>query len=80
MTSLQNKKQITDIIIHVDENINMKEERLLLGEMKKIDGVMTPGFNTAHLMVVTYNPDRVNSFDLLCAVRSEGYHAQLVGI
>ena len=80
MESSKNINQISDIIIHVDENINMREEHNILGELKKLDGVMTPEFSKPHLIVAYYNPDKVNSFELLSAVRSEGYHAQLVGI
>ncbi|MCF6199131.1 MAG: hypothetical protein L3J67_06995 [Hyphomicrobiaceae bacterium] len=80
MAKFNNNIQITDIIIHVDESINNLEEEVLLGELRKVDGVMTPGFNRPHLMLVTYNPEKVNSYELLSTVRSEGYHAQLIGI
>lgn len=79
MASFQNNTQITDVIIHVDESISNFEEEELLGELRKLDGVMSPGFNRPHLMLVTYNPEKVNSYDLLSTVRSEGYHAQLIG-
>ena len=80
MASFSNNTQITDIIIHVDESINNLEEEVLLGELRKVEGVMTPGFNRPHLMLVTYDPEKVNSYELLSTVRSEGYHAQLIGI
>ena len=72
MASFQNNTQITDVIIHVDESISNFEEEELLGELRKLDGVMSPGFNRPHLMLVTYNPEKVNSYDLLSTVRSEG--------
>ena len=80
MASFQNTNQISDIIIHIDENIDVREEQNILGELKKLDGVMAPEFGKPHLIVAFYNPDKVNSFDLLSTVRSVGYHAQLVGI
>jgi len=80
MASFHKNAPTADIIIHVDENINTKEEDVILGELRKLDGVMSPDFNTPHLIVVKYNPERVNSFELLTTVRSEGYHAQLLGI
>ena len=80
MASFRNNTQITDLIIHVDESIDHREEQLLLGEVRKMEGVMTPEFNRPHLMMVTYNPEKVNSYELLTTVRSEGYHAQLIGI
>ena len=80
MASFQNKNQISDIIIHVNENIDLREEYNILGELKKLDGVMAPEFSRPHLIVAYYNPDKVNSFEMLNSVRSGGYHAQLVGI
>ena len=80
MASFRNNTQITDVIIHVNESINNFEEENLLGELRKLDGVMSPEFNRPHLMLVTYDPEMVNSYDLLSTVRSEGYHAQLIGI
>jgi len=80
MTRFHKNTQIADVIIHVDESIDNKEEQSLLGEVRKMEGVMTPEFNRPHLMMVTYNPEKVNSYELLSAVRSEGYHAQLIGI
>ena len=80
MASFQNKHQISDVIIHIDENIDVRAEYNILGELKKLDGVMAPEFGRPHLIVAYYNPVEVNAFDLLSTVRSEGYHAQLVGI
>ena len=75
-----NTKHITDVIIHVNEDINMREEHNLLGKLKELDSVMVPESNIPHLIVAYYDPDKVSSYDLLTKVRSQGYHAQLVGI
>ena len=80
MATPPNNNQISDIIIHIDENIDVREGNTILGQLKKLDGVMAPEFGKPHLIVAYYNPNKVHAFDLLSTVRSEGYHAQLVGI
>jgi hypothetical protein len=49
--------------------------------MRSIDGVISPGFSprTPHLMIVTYNPDRIPTGMLLQEVQRRGYHAQHCG-
>ena len=80
MAQFDRNNKITDIMIHIDEAINMKEERDILGKLTKLDSVRSFGFNTPHLIIVNYNPEKANSFELLNIVRSEGYHAQLIGL
>jgi hypothetical protein len=33
-----------------------------------------------HLILVTYNPDKVKAHDILVKVETEGVHAELVGL
>jgi hypothetical protein len=73
---------ICDVMIHINESLS-KEARLSLeNTMRKIEGVVSPGFNPdkEHLLVIAYNPDRTNSAVLLEKAREAGYTAQLVGM
>ena len=80
MAHTDRNTQITDIMIHIDETINQNEEKTILGRLEKIESVKSHGFNTPHLIIINYNPKKANSFELLSAVRSQGYHAQLIGL
>jgi hypothetical protein len=73
---------ICGVMIHINESLS-KEARLSLeNTMRKIEGVVSPGFNPdkEHLLVIAYNPDRTNSAVLLEKAREAGYTAQLVGM
>lgn len=72
---------ITDVVLHVDETLDAQGRHALEDEMRGIDGVISPGFSprTPHLMIVTYNPDRIPTGMLLQEVQRRGYHAQHCG-
>ena len=72
--------QAMDIVIHVNENLDPGEQEALESELRKIEGVVAPRFNQKHLLLVSYNSDRTSSSELLGAVSSKGYKAQLVGM
>lgn len=73
---------ISDIIIHINETLNMEQRNSLEESMRQIDGVVSPHFNPGkdHLLAVAYNTDKTGSSALLASVRKAGYTAQLVGI
>ncbi len=72
--------QATDIMIHVSNNLNTEQKNEVESRMREIDGVIAPRFNKDHLLLIYFNHDKTNSLFLLDAVKSAGYHAQLVGL
>ena len=58
MTNFDNNEQITDIMIHVNESIDASEKEHIIDELNKIEGVVPPKFNTPHLIVVNYDPQK----------------------
>ena len=74
--------KMTDITLHIDENINKAEREALRDAILIMDGVMTADCqdNTPHLMIIGYDPDLVNSMDFLSAMKVKGMHAELVGL
>jgi len=74
--------KISDIIIHIDENLSNEERLSLEKTLRKVDGVVSPGFNANkdHLLMVTYNTEKTNTATLLEKTRAAGYTAQLVGM
>lgn len=72
---------IIDVMIHINENTSEDNRCALIESMRKIDGVISPGFNTGkeHLLIVAFNPEKTSQAVLLEKTRSAGYTAQLVG-
>lgn len=73
---------ITDIMIHINESLNEEARSSLEDAVRKVDGVISPRFNTgkAHLLMVAFDPDKTKALDLLEKTRVAGYTAQLVSM
>ena len=73
---------ISDVMIHINESLNKEARSSLENAMRKVEGVVSPGFNPdkEHLLVIAYNPDKTNSAVLLEKAREAGYTDQLVGM
>jgi hypothetical protein len=73
---------ISDVMIHINESLDEEARTSLEDAMRKIEGVVSPGFNAgkAHLLVITYNTEKTNTAVLLEKTRAAGYTAQVVGM
>ncbi|MCG6936424.1 MAG: hypothetical protein LJE73_11070 [Proteobacteria bacterium] len=73
---------ISDVMIHINESLSEEAQSTLENVLRKIDGVVSPGFNKgkAHLLVIAYDTEKTNTAILLEKTRAEGYTAQLVGM
>jgi len=74
--------QLTDVLIHLNQDINEAEKENIIEQLRGIEGVIAPRFNNEreHLLLIAYNSDIVNSLTLLNEVTEKGYKAQLVGL
>ena len=74
--------QLSDILIHLDQNISESEKDNIIDQLRSVEGVIAPRFNNEkeHLLLVSYNSDTTNSLTLLNEVKDKGYKAQLVGL
>jgi len=72
----------SDLIIHVNETLEANERESLENELRKLNGVIAPRFNkeTPHLLLVSYNPRKIGSGQLLSRVKAHDYNAQLIGM
>jgi len=72
---------MSDIMLHIDENLNSKEQLMLETQMREQTGVVGLGYHGTqpHLMIVEYDLDATTSKNLLHAVNNFGLHAELVG-
>jgi len=73
---------LADILIHVNETLGVTEQASMEEELRKLKGVIAPRFNnqTPHLLLVAYDPQKIDSYNLLTRVKANGYNAQLVGM
>ena len=73
---------ISDIMIHIKETLNAEQRTALENEIRKVEGVVSPGFNAdkPHLLLITYNTEKSSTAVLLAKTRAAGYTAQLVGM
>jgi hypothetical protein len=73
---------VSDILIHINQDLNEQQRMALEESMREIDGVVAPRFNPGkdHLLLVAFNPAKTSTDALLAKVQSFGYNAQLVGV
>jgi multidrug efflux pump subunit AcrB len=74
--------QLADVTIHVDEELAVGARAEIERKLREIDGVVSVHNPDAkpHLVVVEYDPDKLKSATLLETVKSEGVHAELIGL
>lgn len=74
--------QLSDIVIHVKQDINNPEKDKIIKMLRAVEGVIAPRFNKekGNLLLVSYNSDNLSSLALLNKIRSNGYQASLVGL
>ena len=73
---------LSDVLIHIDENLSTARRAEVEDRLRNVDGVVSvhnPD-DKPHLTVVEYRPDKVDSQVLLHTARTDGIHAQLVGL
>ena len=73
--------KMTDIMLHIDEELDQKGQHALESLMREQQGVIGLGYhsNRPHLMIVEYNPEQTTDLNLLHSVTDQGLHAELVG-
>ena len=74
--------RLVDILIHINEQLEDKQRDSLENNLRRLDGVIAPRFNkeTPHLLFVSYDSHQTTSQKLLKQVKSNHYHAQLIGM
>ena len=73
---------LADLLIHVHEKLGVTEQEGLEDDLRQVEGVIAPRFNgdNPHMLLVSYNPEATNSYNLLRKVTTKGYGAQLVAL
>lgn len=74
--------KMVDVTVHIDENVSKEVRGQLEDKLLGMKGVMAATSHDAkpHLMVVEYDPERIQSKEILGAITSSGVHAELIGL
>ena len=72
----------TDILIHIDENLDDANIHEIERDISMIDGVYSACVheNARHLMLVDCDPENLVAQDLLGRVETRGLHTELIGL
>lgn len=74
--------KMADITLHIDENTTHDKREEFRDSLLNLSGVMTADSldKKPHFMVVGYDPNVINSRDLLADATRNGLHAELIGL
>ena len=74
--------KMSDVMLHIDENLGERERDCFESYMRSHPGVIGLGFHAEkpHLMIVEFNPERTSPAELLHSVTQQGLHAELIGL
>lgn len=74
--------KLTDVTIHIDENLNSDQRHSIEKTLRSMEGVVSVQNNdkTPHLAMIEYNPEVTSSHDILESVINQGVHAELIGL
>lgn len=72
----------SDILIHIGETLDDDHIHDLEKQLSYENGVYSACVNerARHLMLVDYDPESVHATDILQQVKSNGLHAELIGL
>jgi len=73
---------LTDITIHIDKETDATTRANVENGLRRLNGVVSVHMPTdkPHLVLVEYNPEEINSSDLLNMVQELAGHAELIGL
>jgi len=74
--------QLTDVLIHISEPLEINDYQVLETKLRNINGVIAPRFNQKkpNLLFIAYNAEETNSSKLLSHVKAKHLNASLIGM
>ncbi|QKT04466.1 ATP-binding protein [Ectothiorhodospiraceae bacterium 2226] len=74
--------RVVDVTLHVDEGLGPDRRLDITQTLRSREGVVDANFNDdkPHLMIVTYDADRMEAVELLDALKTRGVHGELIGL
>jgi len=74
--------RLVDVLIHIDQTLDHERLASMTSKIATIGGVTSAEGHDAkpHLVIVTYDADKVHATDILAAVKAQGVSAELIGL
>lgn len=71
----------SDLVMHVDDNLEADRRHDVEDAISRLQGVNEAHFNEKrpHLMLVSYDPVRISSFDILSQLSGQNLCAERIG-
>ncbi|MGE5027851.1 MAG: ATP-binding protein [Betaproteobacteria bacterium] len=73
---------LADITVHIDEALDFSRLGKIEEDLLGLDGVVSACHreDKPHLVVVAFNLEKLGAHDILTHVKSQGVHAELIGM
>ncbi len=73
---------LVDLTVHIDENLSPEQRITVEDSLRALDGVVSVhgSSKTPHLIIVQYNPEKMDSQKILKRITNQGAHAELIGL
>lgn len=73
---------LADVLVHVNENIDEAALSAIEQDMRNDVGVISVGHRVgqSHLLMVVYDSELTQAVSLLQPLRTQGLHAQVIGL
>lgn len=73
---------IADVMVHIDESLSVDSREEIRSTLRDNEYITSADFppEREHMMLVTYNADRISAQDILGMVEQQGVRAELVGM
>ena len=73
---------LVDITVHIDENLSPEQRITVEDSLHALDGVVSVhgSSKTPHLTIVQYNPEVMDSQEILKRITDQGAHAEIIGL
>ena len=74
--------QLVDVTIHVDDDLDTTQRNTIDQQLRALDGVISVhnADKTPHLVTIEYDPEKLDSTQLLNTVMGTGVHAEMIGL
>jgi len=73
--------QLSGLVMHIGNNLSYATRRQVEHNVMHHEGVASACFNESrpHLMVIEYDPQQINSFEIMKEVHNNALHAARIG-
>ena len=74
--------KLVDITMHIDQSLQQVDLEMLRDSLLRTKGVMAADYHrqAPHLMIIGYDPDKIQAMEFIRIAQQKGIHAELLGL